>query len=492
MSTHAAGNPAPAKGSSVHAWLRLPRVKRGLAAGLVVLSTGGLVLARTPTGSGPVATPETHVVLAGGSNAAAFAGPGVRGRFALSHTAILRGGERRVFAELDLSAEASQRHVERAPLSMAIALDTSGSMEGEKIQEAKRACVRMIREMRDDDQIAFLRYASDVEVVQPLARVGSVREGLISRIQRLEAAGGTNIPPALSLAAAQLAEASKGCVRRVVLASDGLDSTRAVAERYAKQSADMGVTVSSMGIGLDFDEGYMGGVAKAGRGNFGFVKDASSLATFLHRELEETATTTVENVVARIRLPEGVRLVQANGCEARQRDGGELELAVGSLFAGDERRIIVELAATVGAGETRGFDGTVAWAAVGGDTATARFAGVALTGTDDALAVEAGRDGAVLANATSVIASAREIQAAEAFSRGDKAGAEALIDQNMLDLKAAATAAPAAAPRLMAQHRAYERDRGAFAAAPSSDEGRAAAKAAAEKNIANGSREVGF
>jgi Ca-activated chloride channel family protein len=462
-----------------------------LAAGLVVLSTGGLVLARTPTGSGGIATPETHVVLAGGSNAAAFAGPGVRGRFALSHTAILRGGERRVFAELDLSAEASQKQVERAPLSMAIALDTSGSMEGEKINEAKRACIRMIREMRDDDQIAFLRYASDVEVVQALARVGSVREGLIARIQHLEAGGGTNIPPALSLATGQLAEASKGRVRRVVLASDGLDSTRAVAERYAKQSADKGITVSSMGIGLDFDEGYMGGVAKAGRGNFGFVKDASSLATFLHRELEETATTTVENVVAKIRLPEGVRLVQASGCDARQ-SGGEVELAVGSLFAGDERRIIVELAATVGAGETRGFDGTVAWAAVGGDTATARFAGVALTGTDDALAVEAGRDGAVLANATSVIASAREIQAAEAFSRGDKAGAQALVDQNMLDLRAAASAAPAAAPRLMAQHRAYERDRGAFAAPPSSDEGRAAAKGVAEKNIANGSRDIGF
>jgi Ca-activated chloride channel family protein len=491
MSTHEAGARAPAAGSSVHAWLRLPRVRRGLAAALVVLSTGGLVLARTPTPGGSLAGPEARVTLAGGSNAASFAGPGVHGRFALSHTAVLEGGERRVFAELDVAADAAAQKVARAPLSMAIALDTSGSMAGEKIDEAKRAAIRMIRDMRDDDEIAFVHYDSNPVLVQPLARVGKVREALIARVQGLEAGGGTNIPPALELAMRELAEAGKGRVRRVVLASDGLDSTRTLAERYAKESAEKGVTVSSMGIGLDFDEAYMGGVAKAGHGNFGFVKDAASLATFLHRELEETATTTAENLTAKIRLPDGARLVQASGCDARQL-GREVELSVGSLFAGDERRVIVELAVTVAAGQTESFDGSVAWAPVGGDTATARFAGVAITGTNDALAVEAGRDGAVLANATSVIASAREIQAAEAYQRGDKAGAQALIDQNMRDLAAAATAAPAAAPRLMAQRRAYEGDQHAFAAPPASDVGRAAAKSAAEKNLANGSRQVGF
>src|SRR6185312_3768525 len=158
----------------------------------------------------------------------------------------------------------------------------------------------------DDDEIVFIRYSSDTELVQPLARVGAVRRALVERIERLDANGGTNIPPALAQAARALEDAGKGRVRRVVLASDGLDSTRALAEEYARNSAAKGITVSSMGIGLDFDEGYMGGVARSGRGNFGFVKDGASLATFLHRELEETATTTVEGLRARFRLPEGV------------------------------------------------------------------------------------------------------------------------------------------------------------------------------------------
>ena len=476
---------------SIQAWFRPSRVRRSIAAGLVVLSTGGLVLARTPAGNGLSGGPETHVALAGGSNAASFSGPGVRGRFALSHTAVLAGGDRRVFAELDLRADPGDRPVTRAPLSIAVVLDTSGSMGGEKIDEAKRSCVKLVRDMRDDDEIAFVRYASDTELVQPLARVGQVREALIARIEAIQAGGGTNIPPALAQAMRALADAGKGRVRRVVLASDGLDQSRALAEQYAKSSADQGVTVSSMGIGLDFDEGYMGGVARAGHGNFGFVKDGASLATFLHRELEETATTTVEAVSARVRLPEGVRFVQATGAAAQQLGSGEIELTVGSLFAGDVRRVLVELTASVAAGESRGFEGSVAWSAVGGDTATARFGGVALAGSSDALAVEAGRDGAVLANATSVLASTRQIEAAAAYARGDDARAQALIEQNVSDLRAAAAVAPAAAAPLQAQVAEYEGNRRSFAAPRGSDVGRAAAKAVTEKNLYNNDR-VGF
>jgi len=428
------------------------------------------------------------VALAGGTNAASFSGPGVHGRFALSHALVLAGGERRVFAELDLRADADQRRVERAPLSIAVVLDTSGSMAGEKIQEAKRSCIRLVREMRDDDEIAFVRYASDTELVQPRVMVGRVREALIARIEAIEAGGGTNIPPALSQAMGALADAGRGRVRRVVLASDGLDASRALSESYARSGAAKGVTVSSMGIGLDFDEGYMGGVAQAGHGNFGFVKDAASLATFLHRELEETASTTVEGVSARLRLPEGVRFVGATGADGRPVGASEIELAAGSLFAGEERRIIVELAVSLAAGERRGLEGSVSFSSVGagGDTATARFGGVALAGSNDPLAVDAGRDGAVLANATSVVASARQIEAADAYAHGDGARAQALIDQNVHDLTVAAAAAPTAAPALAAQWREYEGDKRLFAGeASSSDRGRAAAKATAAKNVSN-------
>ncbi|APR86698.1 hypothetical protein A7982_12047 [Minicystis rosea] len=475
---------------SIDAWFRHPRVRRGLAVSMVVLSTGGLVLARAPAGATPRVGPDTHVTLAGGSNASTFHGPGVSGRIALSHTKVLARSNQRIFAEIDLKADAAGKRVERAPLSMAIVLDTSGSMGGEKIDQAKQSAIQMIREMRDDDEIAFVRYASETEMVQPLAKVGLVRESLIARINAIAASGGTNIPPALTQGLAALNIAGAGRVKRVVLASDGIDSSRAAAEQIARDAAERGVTISSMGIGLDFNEAYMGGVAVAGHGNFAFVNDASALATFLKRELHETATTMAQNVTARVELPAGMRFVQAIGATGRM-EGRELVIAAGSLFAGDERRIIVELDTDMPLGETRTLEGAVAWTATFGDATSARFAGLALRGSDDALAVDEGRDGAVLANATSVLASARQIEAAEAYARGDTARAQALVDRNMHELQAAATAAPAAAPALAAQARAYDESKRVFAEKPS-PRAAAHAKSSAEKDFSNLGRNAAY
>jgi Ca-activated chloride channel homolog len=420
-----------------------------------------------------------------GVNFTTFSGPGAHGQVALSHARILAGTPTRVFGEVRMVADASDRAVERAPISMAIVLDTSGSMEGEKIQQAKESVIRLIRDMRDDDEVAFIRYADDASVLQPLARVGGVRSSLIDQIRAIQAGGGTAIPRGLSSGLAQLELAARGRVRRVVLASDGLDSTRSEAERLASTSFEHGITVSSMGIGLDFDESYMGGVARAGHGNFAFVKDGSALATFLKQELVETATTSIENATVRLQMPPGMRFVRASGADARTFGGGsqEVELAIGALFAGDERRVIVEMEGTAAPGAQLPFAGKVSWNRVGGSHSDVALGQLALVGTTDPSAVESGRDGRVFASATSVNASALQLQAAEAYQKGDTDRAQALMDQSINDLKAAATAAPApAASALSRQWTEYEH-RKAPMAKPATTAGNVAAKKAfAEDN----------
>ena len=227
-----------------------------------------------------------------------------------------------------------------------------------------------------------------------------------------------------------------------------------------------------MGIGLDFDESYMSGVARAGHGNFGFVKDASALTTFLHRELDETATTTVQNATVRIQLPHGVQFVSASGADATMVDADVVELKMGALFAGDERRAIVHLTARIDASAVKRFDGTAS--------------GVAFSKS------KSGIDHGVYADAMSVVASERELKAAEAYSKGDTVTAQALIDKNIVDLKEAVRGAPA--PRAAAlgkQMKASGGTKEKFNAAPGSDEGKTAAKKAFEQDNNNLDR-LGF
>ncbi len=474
--------------SSVSSWFSSPKLRRALAISSVVLATGGLVLYKAPANAFPGGNPiVTRPLTADGKNAVAFAGPGAHGVLSLSHTKVMNGTSTPVFAEVRIVADANEKAPVRAPISLAVVLDTSGSMSGEKIEDAKRSVLRLISDMRDDDEIAVVRYDDTSTLVQPLARVGSVRRELSEKIRSIHAGGGTNIPGGLSHGLRALDEAAKGRVRRIVLASDGLDGTRSQAEALARTSFASGITVSSMGIGLDFDESYMGAVAQNGHGNFAFVKDGSSLTAFLKRELEETSTTTVENARVKIKLPSNVRFVSAAGADASV-FGDEVELALGALFAGDERRVIVELSAdTFSNAGAANINATASWNKVGEATATIEVPKLTLVATNDMSEVEKGRDGAVLASATSVLASKRQLEASAAYAKGDVARAVQLTAENERDLAAARAAAPApVAATLDAQLGAYTEQKKAFRTiAPRSAEGNAAAKAGAAKDLGN-------
>jgi Ca-activated chloride channel homolog len=468
---------------SISRLFRSPRARRGIAASAIVLSLGGLVLFHAPAGAEtqPVFVDESFV------NGTTFTGPGASGSFSLSHGKVLADGRQRVFAELRLRADKGDIAVERAPLAMVIALDTSGSMEGDKLEQAKRNVIRMLSQMRPEDEVAFVRYDSGAELVQPMARVAGVRSALIERVQMFTSTGGTNIPSALRLGMQAMAGASSGRVKRLVLVSDGLDSTRSEAEAIARSGTDLGTTVSALGIGLDFDESYLSSVALAGRGNFGFVQNASSLEKFLARELTEASTTSVERAVAHIRLPQHMRFRRAVGADVRQLGRGELELRIGSLFAGDERRVVLELDVDAPLGTDLPVDAQIAWQPVGDDATSLDLEQLRLATTDSEAAMKAARDGQVWASGVSAMASLRQMEATQAYAKGDLGRARSLMSENKDELEEAAQAAPpSAAAGLRAQSDGYGKQRRDFENAdPSSAEGRAAAKQAAEADSKN-------
>jgi Ca-activated chloride channel family protein len=462
--------------------LHSPRTRRALAAGALVLSFGGLVLVQAPVnGAG--------IVLSHGAHATSFEGPGLSGSFALSHGALL-AGRQRTFVELRFRAdEQSEVAEQRAPLAMVIMLDTSGSMDGDKLADAKQSVVRMLRQMDAGDEVAFVRYDSVAELVQPMARVGDVRESLIARVERFESNGGTNISAALDRGRAALAEAGAGRVRRLVLVSDGLDDTRAQSESLAHSASEGGASVSTLGIGLDFDESYLAAVARAGEGNFAFVDDTRALSQFLERELTETSSTTIEGLNAEIDLPAGVRLVSAVGAETSTR-GDRLVISVGSLHRGDERRVVLELEVDGAVGQRLALGPSLRWRVVGKGGAQAQVTAPAIEVAADPAAVDEAIDRDVLARCISALASRRQLEAAEAFRRGDRARALQLADENVAALREAqkGAASPEVARSVEAQADGYQEDRSTFS---SDDPGGAKASAAVKRRTEKDNRNLG-
>ena len=125
------------------------------------------------------------------------------------------------FDVLDGGRPVAIDHFETAPAPLAVALvvDTSVSMEGDKLDAARRAGEKFLAALEPRDRALLVAFSDDVRIEAPL---GPPPEAL-PRLAALTAGGGTALYDAVHRGAAELAAAPEGFRRVVVLLSDGRD-----------------------------------------------------------------------------------------------------------------------------------------------------------------------------------------------------------------------------------------------------------------------------
>lgn len=457
-----------------------PHIRTSIALAVLVLSVTGLVLADrgggaplwpTPPVSTIATTPASHVSVPSRTSMD-FRGTGAHGRFALSHGRILASGQRSLFAEIQVFADEIAAPRARSPIAFVLVIDNSGSMAGQKIVDARRAASAMIDQMHPDDQVAVIRFSTEAGVVVPLMPVRDARATAHREIERMNALGNTDIANAVRTADRQLAYVNDDRARRVVLVTDGRDTSgapRDTASGVARGSSARGITISALGIGADYDDAYLANLADSGRGNYEFMASTSALDRFLTRELRETARTTVQNMTAVLDLPASARVREVWGA-TWDRTGNGVRLTFGAMHAGDERRAVVHLAVDAGpAGSWFTLGGQMNWNLVGGSPVRLGLSALRVEAVNDPAEVDRYVDHSVLASSVSVQASQRELEAARAFERGDRDLALRLNEQNRAEVdEAAKKATGESATRLRAQGQAYDANRSVYTTKPPS------------------------
>ena len=91
----------------------------------------------------------------------------------------------------------------RSTFHLALLLDTSGSMEGDRITALKRTIHLLIDSLTEKDVLTLISYNSDATVLANALVVGENREQLRTMITSLAADGGTNMEAAILALRAQ-------------------------------------------------------------------------------------------------------------------------------------------------------------------------------------------------------------------------------------------------------------------------------------------------
>ena len=148
--------------------------------------------------------------------------------------------------EDDQPVDVTHFSAERVPVSLGIAVDTSGSMAGQKIQEAQAALDRFLFELIDkDDQIFLYRFSSRPVLLQDWTRD---RQLLSRALGRLTPNGGTAMYDAVA-DAIPLAQKGEHRKKALLVISDGNDTSSLTDIRDVKaQIRESEVLVYAIGI----------------------------------------------------------------------------------------------------------------------------------------------------------------------------------------------------------------------------------------------------
>jgi len=190
---------------------------------------------------------------------------------------------------------------ERLPLNLGLVLDTSGSMsDARKWDYALEAAYGVIDRLDEGDRLSISTYSNAAKVLaaqDDLSRPETLRAALAA----LYPDGGTNISAGL-MNNARLLSFGKDNERltRIVLMSDGLanDGIQSVQgmRGLVQKIAGGGTTVSSIGLGADYDETMLRAIAEAGNGNYYYVESPSQVTTIFDQEVRGLFQTVAEDL----------------------------------------------------------------------------------------------------------------------------------------------------------------------------------------------------
>jgi Ca-activated chloride channel family protein len=395
------------------------------------LATAAASVRTAEPAKGPAAARETVAVAAPAAPSTFSVEGKLRLDGRLGHAVLPGQQATETYLLVEVGAPQTTAVEARAPVSLSIVIDRSGSMKGQRLTNAVAAARGMLSRLRPDDTISLVAYDDEAELLFAPTTVDRVdRLGFERALADIRGSGHTCISCGIDMARAQVRRRS-GTINRILLLSDGVANRGLTTVPEFRLLGDVArqeqTAVASVGVDLDYDERTLFAVSQASNGHHYFVEDPSGLPAVFEREAANLVGTVADRVDVDVELADGVELVEVVA-RGHRREGNRVALSFGSFNAGEDKSALLRVRVAPGAGDRTVADVRLAYRDVTADRDEQAFGELGLTldpGSDRIAALDPrveerlGRRDTLDALLT----------ANEAFARGDVAGAQRQIDE---------------------------------------------------------------
>ncbi len=265
----------------------------------------------------------------------------------LAHPTLLAGAPQTTYLKVGLTGFKISPTETRPPVNVALVLDTSGSMTGSKLAQAKDAAIRALERLGSNDIVSVIAYDTTVRVVVPATKLTD-KDAVRRAIQGIQAANMTALFAGVSKGAAEVRKfLDHNHVNRVILLSDGLanvgPSTPSALGELGASLMKEGIAVTTLGLGLDYNEDLMVELARRSDGNHVFVEQATELAAVFNREFNDVLSVVAQEITIIIRCAPGIRPVRLLGIGG-EINGQEVVVQLNQLYSQQEKYVLLEVA----------------------------------------------------------------------------------------------------------------------------------------------------
>ena len=248
----------------------------------------------------------------------------------------------------EVPAEDMPATKKRPPISFTAVLDVSGSMQGEKISQAREAVRQAARYLRSGDVFSLVTFNNDVACpFEPTHFNDRTRQEVEACLDHVHASGMTNLDGGLVLGIKKV-HVHPQDTNLVMLLSDGQtnvgEKDLEVIGGRALKAREKGALVSALGIGMDYNEALLTEIATQGGGRFYHLEQAAQIPAYVAGELKEVAALAARDVQVRLKLPAGATLVPLSAAFPVRQEGEQAVVLVGDMPLETELEIPLRLA----------------------------------------------------------------------------------------------------------------------------------------------------
>ncbi len=214
-----------------------------------------------------------------------------------------------IYVLMEFSSPATSQTPSAPSLNLCLVLDRSTSMQGANMDVVKATAIQIMRKMKPQDIFSVVAFSDRAEQVIPASRSTDLSKQE-ARIHMLQPSGGTEIFSGLEMGYNEIIRnAHHSQVNHIILLTDGHtygdeDKCMSLAHRAAAQ----GVGISGLGIGSEWNDNFLDGLAASTGGSSMYVSRPQEIQQSLLDKFSQLGSIYAEETRIDYKIPPGIEL----------------------------------------------------------------------------------------------------------------------------------------------------------------------------------------